>query len=81
MDGAPGRERAGHVGAGALVGQDPEVEFGEEASKVGDGDGGWGREGLDPHGGAYFNRVVLEERVGVLIRLVVMVGRRSRWWW
>lgn len=48
VDGVAGRERAGHVGAAALVGEDPEVEFGEEAGEVGEG-GGWrGREGFDP---------------------------------
>lgn len=48
VDGVAGRERAGHVSTGALIGQDPEVEFGEEAGEVGEREGGWGREGLDP---------------------------------
>lgn len=43
-----GRESAGHMGAGALVGEDPEVEFGEEAGDVWEGSGGWRREGFDP---------------------------------
>ncbi|GMY32399.1 mitochondrial protein ymf11 [Fagus crenata] len=42
------RERAGHVSIGALVREDPEVELGDEAGKVGEGSVGWGREGLDP---------------------------------
>ncbi len=42
------RERAGHVSTGALVREDPEVELGDEAGKVGEGSVGWGREGLDP---------------------------------
>ncbi|PON72615.1 hypothetical protein PanWU01x14_063810 [Parasponia andersonii] len=71
MDGVPGRECASHVSARALVGQDPEVEFGEEASEVWNGNGGWGREGFDPHGGAYFNGVFLEERVRVVMGLVI----------
>ncbi|KAM1484840.1 hypothetical protein TB1_035806 [Malus domestica] len=67
VDSAAGRERAGHVGAGTLVGQYPEVEFGEEASEVGEGDGGRGREGLDPQRRADFDWVLLEERVGILL--------------
>lgn len=39
VDGVAGRERAGHVSAAALVGEDPEVEFGEEAGEVGEGGG------------------------------------------
>ncbi|GMY22233.1 hypothetical protein FCV25MIE_17474 [Fagus crenata] len=42
------RERAGHVSTGALVREDPEVELGDEACKVGEGSVGWGRDGLDP---------------------------------
>lgn len=34
VDGVSGRERAGHVSAGALVGEYPEVELGEEACEV-----------------------------------------------
>lgn len=61
VNGIAGRECAGHVSAGALVRQDPEVEFGEEAGEVGEGDGGWGREGFDPERGAYLNWVLFEE--------------------
>lgn len=36
MEGVARRERAGHVSAGALVSEDPEVELGEEAREVGE---------------------------------------------
>lgn len=42
VDGVAGRERAGHLSAGALVGEDPEVELGEEAGEVGEGYVAWG---------------------------------------
>lgn len=61
VNGIARRERAGHVGAGALIRQDPEVEFGEEASEVGEGDGWRGRESFDPERGAYLNWVFFEE--------------------
>lgn len=70
VDGVAGRERAGHVGTGALVGQDPEVEFGEEAGEVGEGGCGRRREGFHPHGQAYLNWVFFEERMRVLLELV-----------
>ncbi|KAB2622950.1 mitochondrial protein ymf11 [Pyrus ussuriensis x Pyrus communis] len=66
LDSAAGRECTGHMGLGTLVGQYPEVEFGEEADEVGEGDGGRGREGLDPHRRADFDWVLFEERVGIL---------------
>ena len=37
LNGVAGRERTCHVGTGALVGQDPEVEFGKEAGEIGQG--------------------------------------------
>lgn len=61
VNGVAGRERAGHVGAAALVGEDPEVELGEEAGEVGEGGVGWGREGLDPEGRADLDWVLLEK--------------------
>ena len=67
MDGVAGRERAGHMGAAALVGEEPEVEFGEEAGEVGEGGGGWGGEGFDPEVGADLDWVLFEEGVGVLV--------------
>lgn len=70
MDGVAGRERAGHVGAGALVGQDPEVEFGEKAGEVREGSCGRRREGFDPHGRTYLNWVFFEERIWVLLEMV-----------
>jgi hypothetical protein len=75
VNGVAGRERAGDVGAGALVGQDPEVELGEEPGEVGEGGVGWGREGLDPEGRAYLDWVLLQECVWVLA-LETLV-----WWW
>ncbi|KAL6134560.1 hypothetical protein ACLB2K_066791 [Fragaria x ananassa] len=60
VDGVAGRERAGDLGAAALVGEDPEVEFGEEAGEVWEGCGGWGGEGFDPETGADFDWVLLE---------------------
>lgn len=62
VDGAARRESAGDVGTAALVGEDPEVEFGKEAGEVGEcGGGRRRREGLDPEIGAYFNWVLFEE--------------------
>ncbi|KAF3451123.1 hypothetical protein FNV43_RR07212 [Rhamnella rubrinervis] len=61
VNGIARRECASHVSAASLVRQDPEVEFGEEAGEVGEGDGRWGREGFDPERGAYLNWVFFEE--------------------
>lgn len=44
------RKGTGHVGAGALVGKDPEVQLREEAGEVGEGLSRL-REGLDPEVG------------------------------
>lgn len=48
VDGVAGREGAGGVGVGALVGEEPEVEVGEETGEVGEGGVFWGGEGFDP---------------------------------
>lgn len=59
------REGAGGVGAGALVGEQPEVEAGGVAGEVGE----WGRErvreGAAPQRGEEVDGVVDEESVGV----------------
>lgn len=78
VDGVAGREGAGGVGAGALVGEDPQVEFGEEAGEVGEGVVVWGGERFDPQRGAYVDWVLFEKRVRVFfvvlfLRLEVVV--------
>lgn len=78
MDGVARRERACHLSAGALVGEDPEVELGEEASEVRECYIGWGRKCFDPEGGADLDRILLEERVRVLIMVVVLDN--VAWW-
>lgn len=40
MDGVFWGERTGEMGTGALVGQDPDVEFLEESGEIGEGVGG-----------------------------------------
>lgn len=48
MNGVARRESAGDVGTGALIGEDPKIEIGEETVEVGEGSVFWGREGFDP---------------------------------
>lgn len=66
MNGVAGRERAGHVGAGALVGEDPEVELRQEAREVREHGGGRRGEGLHPQRGDQVDGVLLEEGVRIL---------------
>lgn len=64
-DGLARREGAGGVGAGALVGEEPEVEAGGVAGEVGEGGGERVREGAAPQGGEEVDGVVDEQSVGV----------------
>lgn len=48
VNGISGRERAREMGTRPLVGEDPKVEFGEEASEVWKHGVPGRREGLDP---------------------------------
>lgn len=57
-EGGFGREGGGEVGGGALVGEDPEVEVGEEAGEVGEGFGGVGL-AFDPEGGEELDWVLV----------------------
>lgn len=61
LQGGAGRERAGHVGARALVGQHPEVELGEEAGEVGERSAGLTvGEGSDPEVRDHLNWVFFQ---------------------
>ena len=72
VDGIAGREGASGVGAGALVGEDPEIELGEEAGEVGEGVVGGGGEGFDPERGAYVDWVLFEKRVRIFFVVAVV---------
>lgn len=73
MNGIARRKGTRHMGTSALVGQNPEIEFGKEASEVGEGSIWWGGKGFDPERGAYFNRIFLEERVRILVFVFLAV--------
>lgn len=75
-DGLARREGASSVGAGALVGEEPEVEAGCVAREVGEGGGERVREGAAPQGGDEVDGIVDEESVGV--REGALVDRRRR---
>lgn len=47
-NGAARGERTREMSDRTLIGQDPDVEFGEKASEIGELLGFWGGEGLDP---------------------------------
>lgn len=82
VNSAAGRESAGRMGTGALVREDPEVKLREEASKVGEGGVGRGREGLNPEGRADLDWVLLEKGVRVLdLETLVLVRELRRRWW
>lgn len=73
MDGVFRGKRTGEMGAGALVGEDPEIELLEETGEIGEGgvevgDG----EGADPEIGANLDGILAQEMMGVLV-VVLMV--------
>lgn len=71
VDGVLRGEGAGVVGAGALVGEDPEVELLEESGEVGEGEM-WvsAREAAHPQVGAHLDGVLFHQVVGVVGKLV-----------
>lgn len=66
VDGGATWERTGGVGAGALVGEDPEIEFGEVGGEIERrGGGGGGGKGFDPERGENVDGVVADKIVRV----------------
>lgn len=77
-DGVARREGAGGMGAGALVGEEPEVEAGGVTGEVGERGGERVRERAPPQGGEQVDGVVDEERIRVGKGSLVGRCRRRR---